>query len=239
MLACLPFLLPGEDAAAFERWWTRRWSRLRGWPPLGRLAHASAGLLDAVATLTPLPAPAAAVAPIIVRARRGAVLVRRLTFFALVALAAQRLWASSTPWRGPAWPEQAASYLMLYQRWYMFAPEAPRTDMNVSIDALTAGGRHVDPFNEEASPGHPFPGIFIPPHLNQSPLYVEWALKVPFISDYQQAFREWVLRYPERTGRPQDRIVSFHAYIVEDDSPPPGRRTPTNTRSTQFYAYTE
>jgi len=87
--------------------------------------------------------------------------------------------------------------------------------------------------------GHRFPGHRIPPHLNQSPLFAEWALRVPFIPDYQPAFREWVLRYPERTGRPQDRIVSFRAYVVQDDSPPPGRRAPTNTRSTQFYVYPE
>jgi hypothetical protein len=237
MLACLPFLLRGEDAAAFERWWMTRWSRLRRWPPLASAVHASTSLLDAIAALTPLPDPAAANAPIVARARRAAVLLRRLTFVALVALASERLVAGSTPWRGPVWFERAECYLMLQERWYMFAPEAPRTDMNVSIDAVTAEGRHVDPFNELASPGHHFPGIFIPPHLDQSPLFVEWALKVPFIPAYQQAFEEWVLRYPERTGRPQDRIVSFHAYVVEDDSPPPGRRSPTNTRSRQFYQY--
>jgi len=239
MLACLPFLLRGEDVAAFERWWMARWSRLRVWPQLAGAVHATVALLDAVAAMTPLPDPAAARAPIVARARRVAVLVRRLVFLALVALAAQRLVAGNTRWKGPLWFEQAESYLMLYERWYMFAPEAPRSDMNVSIDAVTAEGRNVDPFNELASPGHAFPGLRIPPHLNQSPLFVEWALKVPFISDYHQAFKEWVLRYPQRTGRPQDRIVSFRAYVVEDDSPPPGRRAPTNTRWTQFYQYPE
>lgn len=240
MLAYLPFLVRGEDAAALERWWMARWSRLRVWPPLARAARASAALLDAVDVMTPLPNPAAAHVLVTARARRGAVLVRRLILFALVALAAQRLVADSTPWRGPAWLEQAESYLMLYERWYMFAPEASRTDMNVSIDAITAEGRHVDPFNELASPGHRFPGNRIPPHLNQSPLFLDWALRVPFIPEYHQAFLEWVLRYPDRTGRPQDRIVSFRAYVVRDDSPPPGGRDPpTNTQSTQFFAYPE
>jgi len=240
MLAYLPFLLRGQDAAAFERWWTARWNRLRAWPPLAAAARATSSLLDVLAGLTPLPEPAAAAAPIVRRARRAGALIRRLTLLALVALAAERLATSNTRWRGgPIWFEQAESYLMLYERWYMFAPEAPHTDMNVSIDAVTSEGRHVDPFNELASPGHPFPGNSIPPHLDQEALFVEWALRVPFIPDYQQAFREWVLRYPERTGRPKDRIVSFHAYVVEDDSPPPGQRNPTHTRATQFYAYSE
>ena len=241
MLAFLPFLLRAEDAAAFERWWTARWARLREWPPLASAARATAALLDALAAASPLPAPAAAdpVSPIPARARRGAALAGRLAFAALVALGAQRLVAGNSPWHGPIWFEQAESYLMLYERWYMFAPEAPRTDMNVSIDAVTAEGRHVDPFNELASPPHPFPGKSIPARLDQSPLFVEWALRVPFTPDYHQAFLEWVLRYPERTGRPQDRIVSFRAYVVHDDSPPPGGRTPSNTRVRQFYEYKE
>ncbi len=239
MIAFLPFLLRGEDAAAFERWWTARWSRLREWPPLARATRATSALLDELAAARPLPAPTAAGSPLLARARRGAALAGRLTFVALVALGAERLVAGNSRWHGPLWCEQAESYLMLFERWYMFAPEAPRTDMNVSIDAVTAEGRHVDPFNELASPPHPFPGKSIPARLDQGPLFVEWALRVPFTPDYHQAFVEWVLRYPERTGRPQDRIVSFRAYIVNDDSPPPGKRTPTNTRVRQFFEYQE
>jgi hypothetical protein len=239
MVAVLPFLLRAEDAAAFERWWTRRWGRLRAWGPLAAVARATSALLDEVAAATPLPARGVVDTPILSRARGISRLVGRLTFAAVVALGVQRLVATNSRWHGPEWFERAEAYLMLYERWYMFAPEAPRTDMNVSIDAVTSEGRHVDPFNELASPPHPFPGNSIPPRLDQGPLFVEWALRVPFIPDYQQAFREWVLRYPERTGRPQDRIVEFHAYVVQDDSPPPGRRTPTNTHATQFYEYKE
>ncbi|MES1205947.1 MAG: HTTM domain-containing protein [Pseudomonadota bacterium] len=239
MLAYLPFLLRSEDAATFERWWSARWNRLRAWPALARGVRWTSALLDVLAALTPLPDPATAYLPIVARARRAAALARRVTFAALVALAAQRLVATNSRWRGPAWFDQAEAYLMLYERWYMFAPEAPLTDMNVSIDAVTADGRHVDPFNELASPGHPFPGNTIPPHLDQEPLFAEWALRIPFIPDYQQAFLEWVLRYPERTGRPRDHIVSFRAYVVKDDSPPPGQHTPTHTRASQFYEYAE
>jgi hypothetical protein len=239
MVAYLPFLLRSDDAAAFDRWWTARWNRLRDWAPLAAAARATSSLLDVLAGLRPLPHPAAAASPIVASARRAATLVRRAILLALVVLAAQRLAATNSKWHGPAWFEQAESYLMLYERWYMFAPEAPRTDMNVSVDAVTAEGRHVDPFNELASPPHPFPGKSIPPRLDQEALFVEWALRVPFIPEYHQAFREWVLRYPERTGRPQDRIVSFHAYVVEDDSPPPGKHTPTNTHATQFYEWAE
>jgi hypothetical protein len=237
MLAFLPFLLRWEDAAAFERRWASVWRRLCQWPPLSNAVSGWSQLLDALAAATPLPQPQAAESPILSRARRGTALVGNVLFAALVGLAAQRLVAGNSRWRGPVWFEQAESYLMLFERWYMFAPEAPLTDMNVSIDAVTIAGRHVDPFNELASPPHPSPGNAIPARLDQEPLFLEWALRIPFRPDYQPAFVEWVLRYPERTGRSQDRIVSFRAYVVSDDSPPPGRRVPTNTRAQLFYEY--
>ena len=242
MVAFLPFLLRSDDAAAFERWWTRRWVRLRARSPLGALAAGFERALDAIAARTPRrePSPADPESPLLDAVTRGLDGARRLALLAFVGLAAVGLVAdNSHAWHGPRWLDQAASYAQMFQRWSMFAPEAPRTDMNVSIDAVTVSGRHVDPFNEAASPPHPFPDLVIPPRLDQSPLFVEWALRIPWIPEYHQAFKEWMLRYHERTGHPEDRIVSFKAYVVEDDSPPPGERTPTNPRSRQFFEYRE
>ena len=242
MLAFLPFLLRSDDAAAFERWWTRRWAWLRARTPLGALAATAGRALDAIAARTPRhePSPTDPRVPILGALARGLNGARHLVLLALVGLAVVGLVAdNSRNWHGPRWLDQAASYLQMYQRWSMFAPEAPRTDLNLAIDAVTVGGRHVDPFNEAASPPHPFPGQVIPPRLDQSPLFVEWALRIPWIPEYHQAFKEWMLRYHERTGRPEDRIVSFKAYVVEDDSPPPGERTPTNPRSRMFFEYRE
>jgi len=242
MLAFLPFLLRSDDAGAFERWWTRRWTWLQARSPLGKMAASAARALEAIAARTPRrePSPTDPEIPILGAVARGLSGARRLALLALVSLAVVGLVAdNSHNWHGPRWLDQAASYLQMYQRWSMFAPEAPRTDMNLSIDAVTVSGRHVDPFNEAASPPHPFPGQVIPPRLDQSPLFVEWALRIPWIPEYHQAFKEWMLRYHERTGHPEDRIVSFKAYVVEDDSPPPGQRTPTNPRARPFFEYRE
>ena len=62
-------------------------------------------------------------------------------------------------------------------------------------------------------------------------------MRLPEQGSYNQAFIEWMLRYPERTGRVQDRIVRFDAYTVEQDSPPPGETTPRNVRSHKFLSY--
>jgi hypothetical protein len=54
---------------------------------------------------------------------------------------------------------------------------------------------------------------------------------------YNQAFQEWILRYPQRTGRKEDEIASFKVWKVEDDSPPPGKTEPTNVRATLLFEY--
>ena len=39
-----------------------------------------------------------------------------------------------------------------------------------------------------------------------------------------------MLRYPDRTGHPNDKLTSFVIWKVEDDSPPLGERNPRNLR---------
>jgi hypothetical protein len=128
----------------------------------------------------------------------------------------------------------ATAYLQLFEGWSMFAPEAPLQDFNVVVDAVTKDGRHVDPFNAIASPGAPQPGLTSPRALGQDWLFCDYVCGIAHKPEYHQAFIEWVLRHPERTGRAVDEIVSFDAYLVTDDSPPPGEREPRNLRSERF-----
>jgi len=48
--------------------------------------------------------------------------------------------------REPAWLLAYKPYLRAYQRWAMFAPDAPREDGTIVVDAQTVSGRHIDPF---------------------------------------------------------------------------------------------
>jgi vitamin K-dependent gamma-carboxylase-like protein len=132
-------------------------------------------------------------------------------------------------------PTQAAvSYLQLFEAWTMFAPDAPTTEMNVFVDAVTADGRHVDPVSQEASPRYPAPGPHIPDRLDQDAFFCDYLPRIRQRADYHPAFTDWILRYPERTGRPSDRIVSYEAFVVEQDSPPPGETNARNVRTTSF-----
>jgi len=110
-------------------------------------------------------------------------------------------------------------------------------DYNLVVDAVTVDGRHVDPFSQVSSPRYPMPGETIPPAMGPNWLFYQYAARLESHGEYRQAFQEWILRYPERTGRPEDHIVSFRAFIVQDDSPPPGEREPRNSRSKLMFEY--
>jgi predicted DCC family thiol-disulfide oxidoreductase YuxK len=137
----------------------------------------------------------------------------------------------------PLWIKRLVAYPRLIQAWSMFASDAPMSDESMVVDAVTADGRHVDPYSEVAG-RYPMPGLDgIPSRLDNNSFFFNYSQRLPDQGVYHQAFIEWVLRYPDRTGRPQDRIVRFDAYKVEQDSPPPGETTPRNARHTKFLSY--
>jgi predicted DCC family thiol-disulfide oxidoreductase YuxK len=137
----------------------------------------------------------------------------------------------------PSWIVQLVAYPRLIQAWSMFASDAPTTDETVVVDALTVDGRHVDPYSEVAgrypNPGH----TEIPARLDNDSFFFNYSARIPFKAEYFTAFQEWIMGYSTRTGRSEDAIVKFDAYIVEDDSPPPGQTNARNVRSRIFLSY--
>ena len=134
----------------------------------------------------------------------------------------------------PGWVKALVAYPRLIQAWTMFAPDAPTVDETVVVDAVTADGRHVDPYSERAG-RYPNPGsAAIPARLDNDSFFFNYSARIPFSSQYWGALQDWILAYPQRTGRPDDRIVRFEASIVEDDSPPPGEAQPRNPRARVF-----
>ncbi|HEX4406573.1 MAG TPA: hypothetical protein VH560_17160, partial [Polyangia bacterium] len=64
----------------------------------------------------------------------------------------------------------------------------------------------------------------------QSSFWCDYELQIPGDGDYWQALTEWILRYPERTGRVEDAVASFEVWTLQHDSPPPGARRATNVQ---------
>jgi predicted DCC family thiol-disulfide oxidoreductase YuxK len=135
--------------------------------------------------------------------------------------------------------QSVIDYGRLIQSWRMFSPDAPRDDMTISVDATTADGRRVDPFNEVASHYYKGPIDNVPAHLGYDQFFTTYALIIPtpHCRPYLGAFEQWVLNYPQRTGRPNDRIARFTAYVITDLSPKPGDMQPHDTHKEPFLVF--
>jgi hypothetical protein len=140
----------------------------------------------------------------------------------------------------PAWAHAIIEYPRILQGWRMFASEPPRQDSMIYVDATTAGGEHVDPYNQVAS-DQPFPaGDVVPTHMGQSQYFVMYSDRIGGVgyAAYRQAFGEWLLAYPERTGRAEDCLLAYEVYLVTDKSPAPGELPwPTPLERKRFMSY--
>ena len=101
----------------------------------------------------------------------------------------------------------------------MFASDAPMTDQTMVVDAVTVDGRHVDPYSEAtsryANPGR----AEVPARLDNDSFIFNYSGRIAGSGAYHQALIEWILAYHERTGNPNDKIVSFDAYEVDRRQP--------------------
>ncbi|MBX3181975.1 MAG: DUF393 domain-containing protein [Polyangiaceae bacterium] len=120
----------------------------------------------------------------------------------------------------PVWVETIVDYPRLYQGWRMFAPEPPYDDGTIVVDARTVDGRKIDPLtgrepdfdpNTKTGWGH---GQFWCDYQNK--------IRFPGHAHNRKHFVEYLQRYHERTGNPNDRLLAFDIWWIEDRSPPPG-----------------
>ena len=125
-----------------------------------------------------------------------------------------------------SWTQAIIDYPRVLQGWRMFAPEPPRGDSMIYVDATTAAGRHVDPYNEVASDQAYPAGETVPTHLGQSQFFVMYSERIPNAgyAAYRQAFSEWLEAYPLRTGHPADCLLTYDVYLITDTSPAPGTK---------------
>ncbi len=140
----------------------------------------------------------------------------------------------------PPWAKAIIEYPRILQGWRMFASEPPRQDSMIYVDATTAAGTRVDPYNEVASDHHQPAGDVVPPHMGQSQFFVMYSERIANAgyASYRQAFSEWLLAYPQRTGRAQDCLLSYDVYLVTDASPLPGTgAAPTPVSRQRFMTY--
>ncbi|WP_437326104.1 hypothetical protein [Sorangium sp. So ce381] len=136
----------------------------------------------------------------------------------------------------PSFVQATIVYPRILQGWGMFAPNPITEDGSISVDAITVDGRHVDPFTG------------LPPDLNLSDarglglgqIQQDYFNRIRL--DRNKAFRkpglqDYLLRYHERTGRPEDEIVACDVYWVRDQCPKPGESAPYKNEAIPILSY--
>ncbi|MFO0591597.1 MAG: HTTM domain-containing protein [Polyangiaceae bacterium] len=110
--------------------------------------------------------------------------------------------------------------LRFLQGWFMFSPNPIMDDGTIVVDAVTADGRHVDPFTQRE------PDLDLPSahSYGYNQIWSDYfnRIRMAQFSQYRDALRLYLLRYAERTGRAEDAVVSGDVYWVQDMNPPYG-----------------
>jgi hypothetical protein len=227
------------------------------WEALARLRERARGglraLLDAPARValrvderlealygTAVAAPP--VTPLRARLRRRIAIAREATVALLIAAATSQVLVENRALarlrvRQPRALHAIVSYLRLQQGWSMFAPDAPTTDQSLVVDARTADGRHVDPYNEVASDIADPALRAVPARLGHDASWCDYTVRILDHKHLHDRLALFIRDYHVRTGRPEDRVVSFTAYVVEQDSPRPGETGARNVRARRFLGY--
>lgn len=123
------------------------------------------------------------------------------------------------------WLVQATiGYPRMYQGWGMFAPNPISDDGSVSIDAITLDGRHVDPFTGEA----PDLDLTDARGLGLGQIRQDYWNRIRFDRNkvFRQGLKEYLQRWHEETGHPEDELVAFDVYWLRDQCPLPGQTAP-------------
>lgn len=157
------------------------------------------------------------------RGRRFVAVLRELGIAAMFAgavnQAAVELWVINRRWKIPQ-PEPLrvlAHKLRFLQGWFMFSPNPVMDDGTIVVDALTVDGRHIDPFTLKP-PGFDISQV---KSYGYSQIWSDYfnRMHLPGNAAYRDAMRDYMLRLPERTGRPEDAIVSGEVFWVQDMNP--------------------
>jgi len=196
------------------------------------------------------------------RGRKALIMLRELCvvamFLAAINQALVELWSTKTRWRmliadlnksgvaqsvgiklsaQPAPLRILAGKLRFLQGWFMFSPNPVMNDGTVVVDAITIDGRHIDPFTGEAP-------NFDLLHANSFGYSQIWSdyynrIQLPQNRALRDAAKMYMHRLPERTGNPNDELVSGDFYWVKDMNPKWGSRSSWKLEKVKLFSFRE
>lgn len=135
----------------------------------------------------------------------------------------------------PPYMAATVGYPRMFQGWGMFAANPITDDGSLSIDAITVDGRHVDPFTGEA----PDLNLSDARGLGLNQIWQDYFNRIRLDRNkiYRDGLKEYLLRWHEETGRPEDEIVAFDVYWLRDQCPRPNESTPYNHERLAILTY--
>jgi predicted DCC family thiol-disulfide oxidoreductase YuxK len=122
----------------------------------------------------------------------------------------------------PEWSTHIVNTFRLLEGWGMFAPEPPYEDGRVIIDGRTKDGRKLDPFTGKEPDFDPFTRVgwghdqFLCDYSNR--IRFDWHIP------NRQHLRDYLRNWHRYHGKPQDELVAFDVWWVQDKSPKPGQQ---------------
>jgi hypothetical protein len=129
----------------------------------------------------------------------------------------------------PRWVKTTVHMLRLGQGWHMFSPNAPYSEKHLVVDAVTADGRRVDPFNSLGARVADPTLRRIAPRVTQNYYWGDYTARIYGRKEHTDVLRHWIMRHHERTGNENDRIETFRAYTITQECPAPGEDAPRKT----------
>jgi len=129
------------------------------------------------------------------------------------------------PSPSPVFLQYTINYFRLYQGWGMFAPNPIQEDGVLAIDAYTIDGRRVDPLTGKT------PDLDLTDSRGEglSQLRQDYGNRIRLDRNaiYREDLKNYLIRWHQLTGRPDDELVAFDVYWVRDKCPQPGESQPT------------
>jgi hypothetical protein len=127
----------------------------------------------------------------------------------------------------PEWFTRAADAIRWRQGWTMFAPNPPGESDVIVVDAVTESGAHVDPLQGHIS-GRFEPMTQMPGTLGQNHFWISYQDRIHGGRQWGrwQGLARFIEGYPEREGRPDERITSFAVYRLSRSTWDPWRWDP-------------
>ena len=123
------------------------------------------------------------------------------------------------------------------QGWFMFSPQPVTDDGIIVVDAVTIDGRHVDPFTEQ-------PPNFDLLHAKSFGYSQIWSdyynrIQLPANRSFRDSMTAYMHRLPERTGNPNDELVSGEVFWVHDMNPRWGTRESFQQQNKKLFSFGE